>query len=499
MRNIRARRVRTATAAVTVAFLLPLTACSGGSDNGNSKSGGKNLPALAMNGSETIADGDASGLDVSKKLFDSADQLVVADRTHVKAASEAAISNKAPLVVATGSNGQAISDEAHRLKAKKVTTFGDVGDIPNLGDIKSEGQAGDADAGDVVGDVVKHGAADPKKKLPPVFVTAETSPAAIANAKAAGADVRQLSYPDPRVDNDTANVAKSQDTLALGGQFGTSDRYKGAVSMIDNGEQPGGGRLLFPGRRMVAAYGETSGPALGILGASDPQGSVKWIKDRAAEYQGMTDEPVIPSFEIIATVASSEPGPSNTYSSEIEAKSLEPWIDAITQAGGYAFIDLQPGRASLLDQAKRYQSLLEKPNVGLALDPEWHIGPDEKPLQRVGSSEAHELDEVSDWLAGIVRDKKLPQKAFVVHQFQLQMIRHRETMNLDHPELAYVLHADGNGTTEQKFETWNVMRQELDPRWFMAWKNFLKEDKPTFTPEQTYNMVNPRPWLVTYQ
>ena len=33
----------------------------------------------------------------------------------------------------------------------------------------------------------------------------------------------------------------------------------------------------------------------------------------------------------------------------------------------------------------------------------------------------------------------------------------------------------------------------------MAWKNFFDEDFPTFTPEQTYRDVNPRPWFVSYQ
>ena len=42
------------------------------------------------------------------------------------------------------------------------------------------------------------------------------------------------------------------------------------------------------------------------------------------------------------------------------------------------------------------------------------------------------------------------------------------------------------------------MRQGLDEDWFMAWKNFIDEDKPTFTPEQTYG-IEPRPWFVSYQ
>ena len=44
-----------------------------------------------------------------------------------------------------------------------------------------------------------------------------------------------------------------------------------------------------------------------------------------------------------------------------------------------------------------------------------------------------------------------------------------------------------------------MLRQGLDPNFFMAWKNFIDEDFPTFTPEQTYQDVEPRPWFVSYQ
>lgn len=224
-----------------------------------------------------------------------------------------------------------------------------------------------------------------------------------------------------------------------------------------------------------------------------------YVRDLVAQYQDLNPaEPVIPAFEIIATVASEFPGEDGDYSNEAAPEELLPYIDAIVEAGGYAVLDLQPGKANFLDQAKRYEELLKRPNVGLALDPEWRIGQDEQPLSRVGSVEAEEVNAVADWLADLTEKNNLPQKAFVLHQFQLQMLRDRENIRTDHPELAYVLHADGHGVEAEKFDTWNVMRQGLSPDWFMAWKNFFDEDTPMFTPEQTY-VVDPRPWFVSYQ
>ncbi|MGO1605815.1 MAG: cell wall-binding repeat-containing protein, partial [Corynebacterium casei] len=150
------------------------------------------------------------------------------------------------------------------------------------------------------------------------------------------------------------------------------------------------------------------------------------------------------------------------------------------------------------DQAKIYEDLLTHPNVGLALDPEWKIGPDEVPMTNVGHVEAEEVNEVSDWLAQLVQDNELPQKGVILHQFQLQMLRDRDQIRTDHPELSFILHADGHGDAGQKLDTWNAMREGLSPDFFMAWKNFIDEDTPMFDPTQTYG-VNPRPWFVSYQ
>ena len=79
---------------------------------------------------------------------------------------------------------------------------------------------------------------------------------------------------------------------------------------------------------------------------------------------------MIPAFEIIATVAQASPGRSGAYSDETSVRALRPWVEAATKAGLYVTLDLQPGRANLLAQAKRYRSLLRLPDVGLALDPE---------------------------------------------------------------------------------------------------------------------------------
>ena len=115
-------------------------------------------------------------------------------------------------------------------------------------------------------------------------------------------------------------------------------------------------------------------------------------------------------------------GPTATTPTPVTRDEIQPWLDAARAAGAYLLLDLQPGRTDFLTDARRYEELLREPDVGLALDPEWRLGPDQRHLEQVGSVDASEVNAVSAWLAGIVREEGLPQKLFVLHQFQLRMV-----------------------------------------------------------------------------
>jgi hypothetical protein len=208
----------------------------------------------------------------------------------------------------------------------------------------------------------------------------------------------------------------------------------------------------------------------------------------------------VPTFEIIATVASSSPGPDGNYSTETDPATLRPWVEAAERAGLYVVLDLQPGRSDFLAQAERYESLLRLPNVGLALDPEWRLAPGQLPLRQIGSVGIDEINRVADWLAGLTRSRLLPQKLLVLHQFRLSMIDGRDRLDTSHPELAVVLHADGQGTQGNKQATWHTLHEDLPHgQLFWGWKNFYDEDHPMLTPQQTVAEVSPTPSLISYQ
>jgi hypothetical protein len=264
-------------------------------------------------------------------------------------------------------------------------------------------------------------------------------------------------------------------------------------------ELPGGGRTLFPGHRLVALYGHPGSPALGVLGEQGVAESVRRAGDLAAQYQALAPETAVPTFEIIATVADVKPGRDGDYSAESRPEDLRPWVDAARDAGGYVLLDLQPGRADFLAQARRYADLLAEPHVGLALDPEWRLRPDQRHRKQIGSVDVDEVNRVVGWLADLTRDRGLPQKVLMLHQFRAEMIRGRDHLDLARPELAVVLHADGFGTTSVKDGTWDRLHQGAPAGLWWGWKNFIDEDRPMLTPEQTVRIGPTSPVVVTYQ
>lgn len=264
-------------------------------------------------------------------------------------------------------------------------------------------------------------------------------------------------------------------------------------------ELPFGGRNVIPGYRFVALYGSPDYPSLGALGEQPITDTITRIRNLTAEYQALSPDKVIPTFEMIATVASGEPTDNQDYSREIDPSKLKPMIDAAKEQGIYVVLDLQPGRTDFLTQAKLYESLLLEPHVGLALDPEWRLNNQQvRHLKSVGWVTAEEINQTYLWLADLVKSNDLPQKIFMVHQFKNSMITNRELLQTDRPELGYIIHMDGHSTLSQKVQTWNTIRINIPPNVHMGWKNFHEEDRPTPTPTETM-IQQPMPHFISYQ
>ena len=326
--------------------------------------------------------------------------------------------------------------------------------------------------------------------------------AAIATARAAGATVHVLTEHDPRASAEVVEALAADEgaaVLALGDPFGAQQQLAQHVAVARTGVQlPGGGQLVLPGKMYVALYGHPGTAALGVLGEQGVDATVARAKQVAAEYEAAgATLPVIPTFEIITTIASAALGDGD-YSDEASLEHVRPLVEAAGREGIYVLLDLQPGYDDFLTQAKMYEELLALPHVGLALDPEWRLKPGERHLRQIGRVGADEVNTVVTWLADLTRDRKLPQKMLLLHQFKTFMLENRERIDTTRPELSVVTQMDGHGPPATKFETWNVIRPGAPEGMRFGWKNFYDEDSPTLTPAQTLK-VEPQPVFVSYQ
>ncbi|MDP9494583.1 MAG: hypothetical protein M3P87_05020 [Actinomycetota bacterium] len=295
----------------------------------------------------------------------------------------------------------------------------------------------------------------------------------------------------------------------LAGRAPESIRYVGSIPEADpwhlavlvRGQQlPGGGFFVLPQnqpRRYVAFYGHPETVGLGALGHQGPQETLARMEPLLAEYAADGYQ-VIPTFEMIASVASASATDDNDYSFEWPISTYDAWVQVAAENGVYIVLDLQPGREDFLTQAKQYEELLKLPFVGLALDPEWRIGPDQVHLVQTGQVTASEVNTVVDWLADLVRDNALPQKMILIQQFQSRMILDRETLK-QRPELQMVIQMDGQGPIPTKDDTYGFLTEGTeDAHWRWGWKNFFEMDPETATPAYTIAKV-PTPIFVSYQ
>jgi hypothetical protein len=259
---------------------------------------------------------------------------------------------------------------------------------------------------------------------------------------------------------------------------------------------PRGGRTIFPGYRVVAEYGGSDGPGLGVLGAGTPDEAAVSVAQRAEQYE-FAGKPVQPAMELIATVALASPGPDGVYSSRGDPAAVARYLAAARRHKELLILDFQPGQSDFLTQLKRFEQFIVQPDVGVALDPEWHMGPGQIPGQVLGSSSAASINEVSAYLQGIVDAYRLPQKLFVIHQFNLSMLPDRAGI-IARPGLATVFHADGHGPPGVKLDVYHALAFP-GPPFYRGFKLFLNRDTPVLTPQQAMTQVLPVPDLVTYQ
>jgi hypothetical protein len=286
-------------------------------------------------------------------------------------------------------------------------------------------------------------------------------------------------------------------TLTGGGSGATSPKEVVALARKQAAkppELPRGGRRLFPRYRVVAYYGAPQNDELGALGIGTPAQASRKLVEQMRPYRRGGRE-LLPAMELIAVVASGAAQEDGSYSYRQSDATIERYLAAARRLKALLILDIQPGHGDFMELTRNFERFLREPDVGLALDPEWHT-PGSVPGKVIGSTDAQTVNRVSAYLADLVKKNRLPQKLLVVHQFTDSMIRNRERLKRRR-SVAIVLNVDGFGDQPNKIAKYH----EFTPRrarFNRGFKLFYKEDTSLMTPRQVLGL-RPRPDLVVYE
>jgi hypothetical protein len=280
--------------------------------------------------------------------------------------------------------------------------------------------------------------------------------------------------------------------LAFGGDGGGETEAKSAPKPPT---LPRGGRTILPGFRVVAYYGAPQDDELGILGVGSPRRAAKRLERQAKPY-ARRRRPVLPAFELIAAIVTSEAGDGGDHSMRQDDSTIRRYLRIARAHRMLLLLDIQPGYAPFLQEAKALERWLKEPDVGLALDPEWSMKPPLLPAQEIGSTDAATVNEVSSYLSGIVRRNDLPQKLLVVHRFTRDMIHSEQDLERA-PGVGLVVNVDGFGDQPNKISKYREFTRDLRRR-YNGFKLFYHEDLNLMSPKQVLRL-RPQPDLVVYE
>ena len=244
-------------------------------------------------------------------------------------------------------------------------------------------------------------------------------------------------------------------------------------------------------------YGHPHDPAMGIVGEHEIEQLAEMLREESANYAAADpSRPVVPALEVIATVAQRVPGSDGTYILDTDTETLTTYIDYAAEHGMVVVLDLQIGRGTVAAEIEKVRELLARPNVHLAIDPEFAVAEGQIPGEYIGSISAESITYAQKVLAEISATHGIPPKMLIVHQFREDMIQDKDQL-APVPGVQLVIDADGYGAPELKTAVYNFLVRD-EPVEFAGVKLFYKQDVPLMTPQEILALV-PAPDVVIYQ
>jgi len=331
-----------------------------------------------------------------------------------------------------------------------------------------------------------------------------TAPGASSTGKSGGKD---STAKDPPVTVPSVKGRTRKDSLALvkavrAGLENTAWPVKTATQL------PG---AILPGHRIVAFYGNPLSKRMGILGELPPdQMLARFDKEIAAWRRADPSTPVMPALHLIAVVAQGAPGRDGKYRMRMTDSLVEMVSSWAAKRSALLFLDVQVGKSTVQEELPRLVPFLKRPNVHLAIDPEFSMKPrkdrkeggmvTDKPGARIGTMSSDDVNYAIGMLSEIVKQNNLPPKVLVVHRFTHSMLTGASKIRLD-PRVQVVIDMDGWGQPWLKYDSYRAY-VEAEPVQFTGFKLFYKNDTkkgdPLLTPGEVL-LLNPKPLYIQYQ
>ena len=265
---------------------------------------------------------------------------------------------------------------------------------------------------------------------------------------------------------------------------------------------PHGGAIL-PFYRIIAYYGNFLSTRMGILGEFPREKVLAQLASTTALWeQADPDTPVVPAIHYIAMVAQKDAGSDGMYRTAMSDEHIKRAYSMAREIDGIMFIDIQVGLSTIQDELPQFKEYLARPEVHLAIDPEFAMQPSGyAPGRAIGTVDAADVNFAINYLSQIVRQYQLSPKVLVLHRFTQNMITNYQDITPT-PEVQVVMHMDGWGPKWMKRETYRVV-VEPEPVQFSGLKIFYKNDlKPPstgiLTPEEALEL-HPEPIYIQYQ
>ena len=258
---------------------------------------------------------------------------------------------------------------------------------------------------------------------------------------------------------------------------------------------------LLPTKRIVAFYGNPLQKRMGILGEIPPEEMLaKLDREVAAWAAADPSTPVQPALHLITVVAQDSPGKSGKYRMRMDSALIEKVYGWAQKKNALLFLDVQVGQGTLQEEPPRLRVFLKRPDVHLAIDPEFSMKHGDVPGTKIGTFDANDVNYASSVLQDLVTEEHLPPKVLIVHRFTRDMLTGYKRIKLD-PRVQLVVNMDGWGPPSLKRESYRayVYKYPVEFTGFkLFYKNDTKKGDKLMSPLSVL-ALNPRPIYIQYQ